>query len=184
MPETAWKRAIRADGTAREHSQVCEITDRVELSAWTEGCRLIARRTKLREGDQQSFADHDGYRLAVFITDQPGESIPQLDLDHRGHARVEDRIRQGKDCGLSNLPFHSFEHNQVWLWLVMLAQDLVAWTAQLCLAEQARSWELKRLSYDTCDEPSVKPVLFVTGHAPAYRVAAFERLHALPAPTG
>jgi glycosyltransferase involved in cell wall biosynthesis len=30
---------------------------------------------------------------------------------------------------------------------------------------------------DTCDEPSVKPVLFVTGHAPAYRVAAFERLH-------
>ena len=82
-----------------------EITDRVELSRWPEGSRLIARRTELREGDQQSFADHDGYRLAVFITDQPGEGIPQLELDHRGHARVEDRIRQGKDCGLRNLPF-------------------------------------------------------------------------------
>ena len=60
-----------------------------------------------REGDQQSFADHDGYRLAVFLTDQQGDDIPQLDLTHRGHARVEDHIRQGKDCGLSNLPFQS-----------------------------------------------------------------------------
>jgi hypothetical protein len=146
-PETAWVKAIRADGTEREHSQVCEITDQVDLSAWTEGSRLIARRTKLREGDQQSFADHDGYRLAVFITDQPEQDVPELDLTHRGHARVEDRIRQGKDCGLRNLPFKSFANNQVWLWLVMLAQDLIAWTGQLCLAEQARCWELKRLRY-------------------------------------
>jgi hypothetical protein len=192
MPETAWKRAIRADGTAREHSQVCEITDRVELSAWTEGCRLIARRTKLREGDQQSFADHDGYRLAAFLTDQPGESIPQLDLDHRGHARVEDRIRQGKDCGLSNLPFHSFEHNEAWLWLVMLAQDLVAWTAQLCLAEQARSWELKRLRYRLLHQSgrisrhARQTILRLSRDWPwaGELAAAFERLHALPAPTG
>ena len=38
-PETAWVKAIRADGTEREHSQVCEITDRVDLSAWPEGSR-------------------------------------------------------------------------------------------------------------------------------------------------
>jgi hypothetical protein len=147
MPESAWIKAIRADSSEREHSQVCEITDQVDLSSWPEGSRLIARRTKLREGDQQSFADHDGYRLAVFLTDQQGDDIPQLDLTHRGHARVEDHIRQGKDCGLSNLPFQSFAHNQVWLWLVQLAQDLIAWTAQLCLAEDARRWELKRLRY-------------------------------------
>ena len=81
----------------------------------------------------------------MFLTDQQGDDIPQLDLTDRGHARVEDHIRQGKDCGLSNLPFQSFAHNQVWLWLVQLAQDLIAWTAQLCLAEDARRWELKRL---------------------------------------
>ncbi len=138
---------IRVDGSEREHSQVVEITSQVDLSSWSEGSRLIVRRTKLREGDQQSFADHDGYRLAVFITDQPDPSIPQLDLTHRGHARVEDRIRESKDCGLSNLPFREFAHNQVWLWLVMAAQDLIAWTKQLCLAETARSWELKRLRY-------------------------------------
>jgi Transposase DDE domain group 1 len=147
MPESAWVKAIRADRSEREHSQVSEITDSVDLSAWPEGSRLIARRTKLRDGDQQSFADHDGYRLAVFLTDQEGDDVPQLDLTHRGHARVEDRIRQGKDCGLRNLPFQSFAHNQVWLWLVMLAQDLIAWTAQLCLADAARAWELKRLRY-------------------------------------
>jgi hypothetical protein len=145
--ENAWVKAIRADGSEREHSQVHEITDAVDLSSWPGSSRLIARRTKLKEGDQQSFADHDGYRLAVFLTDQPDDDIAQLDLTHRGHAHVEDHIRQGKDCGLANLPFHSFAHNQVWLWLVMLAQDLIAWTAQLCLADAARCWELKRLRY-------------------------------------
>jgi len=145
--ESAWVKAIRADGSERKHSQVCEITDSVDISGWPERSRLIARRTKLKEGDQQSFADYDGYRLSVFLTDQPDDDIAQLDLTHRGHARVEDHIRQGKDCGLSNLPFQSFAHNQVWLWLVMAAQDLIAWTAQLCLADRARCWELKRLRY-------------------------------------
>jgi len=191
IPETAWEKAIRADGTEREHSQVVEITDRVELSAWPEGSRLITRRTKLREGDQQSFSDHDGYRLAVFLTDQPDHDIAQLDLTHRGHARVEDRIREGKDCGLSNLPFRSFANNQVWLWLVQLTQDLVAWTKQLCLAEQARAWELKRLRYRLLHQSGR-----IVSHArrtilrlaqewrwAGQLAAAFTRLQALPAPT-
>jgi hypothetical protein len=53
-----------------------EITDHVEISSWSERSRLIARRTKLTDGDQQSFADHDGYRLSVFLTNQPGEEHP------------------------------------------------------------------------------------------------------------
>ncbi|MCA1680885.1 MAG: transposase, partial [Actinobacteria bacterium] len=147
LPESAWKQAVHRDGSPRKHSQVAEITERAQLCGWPQGSRLIARRTKLREGDQQSFADHDGYRLAVFLTDQPGACLPTLDLDHRGHARVEDRIREGKDCGLANLPFKSFQHNRVWLWLVMLAQDLIASTKALCLQAQERFLELKRLRY-------------------------------------
>ena len=34
--ESAWERAIRPDGSEREHSQVSEITARVDLSAWPE----------------------------------------------------------------------------------------------------------------------------------------------------
>jgi hypothetical protein len=191
VPESAWQRAIRADGSEREYSQVVEITDRVDLTAWPDGSRLIARRTKLKDGDQQSFADHDGYRLAVFLTDQPGHDTPRLDLTHRGHARVEDRIRQGKDCGLSNLPFQSSDHNQVWLWLVMLAQDLIAWAQQLLLADDARAWELKRLRYRLLHQSAR-----IARHARRTTLrlardwrwsgalaAAFARLQALPAPT-
>jgi len=192
MPEAAWAKAIRADGSERERSQCCEITDRVELSSWPEGSRLIARRTKLHEGDQQAFADHDGYRLAVFLTDQPGSDVPRLDLTHRGHARVEDHIREAKDCGLSNLPFRSFAHNQVWLWLVMLVQDLIAWTKQLCLAEQAHAWELKRLRYRLLHQPgrivrhARRKILRLAQDWPwaGQLAAAFARLQALPAPTG
>ncbi len=36
-PESAWVKAIRADGTKRVHSQVVEITGRVDLSKWKEG---------------------------------------------------------------------------------------------------------------------------------------------------
>jgi hypothetical protein len=192
LAESLWVKAIRSDGKERKHSDVCEITDHVNLSKWPERSRLIARRTKLKEGDQQSFADHDGYRLAVFLTDQPGESIPQLDLDHRGHARVEDRIRQAKDCGLRNLPFKSFAHNQVWLWLVQLAQDLVAWTQQLCLKDQARAWELKRLRYRLLHQSgrivrhARQTILRLSRDWPwaATLAAAYARLQALPAPTG
>jgi len=189
IPETLWVNAIRADGSEREHSQVTELTDRVDLSAWSQGSRLIARRTKLRDGDQQSFADHDGYRLAVFITDQPGSDVPQLDLTHRGHARVEDRIRESKDCGLSNLPFQEFAPNQVWLWLVMAAQDLVAWTKQLCLTDQARAWELKRLRYRLLHQSgriarhARRTILRLGKDWPwaGQLAAAFTRLQALPA---
>jgi hypothetical protein len=192
MPETAWINAVRTDGTQREHSQVCEITEHVNISSWPERSRLIARRTELKEGDQQSFADLDGYRLSVFITDQQADNIPQLDLDHRGHARVEDRIRQGKDCGLRNLPFKSFQHNQAWLWLVGLAQDLIAWAQQLCLVDDARRWELKRLRYRLLHQSARiarharRKTLRLARDWPwsGELAAAFARLQALPALTG
>jgi len=190
LPQTAWVKAIRVDGTEREHSQVAEISDRVDLCTWPERSRLIARRTKLRDGDQQSFADHDGYRLAVFLADSQG-SVPELDLDHRGHAHVEGHIRQGKDCGLANLPFQSFAHNQMWLWLVMLAQDLLAWARALCLKDDARAWELKRLRYRLLHQSgriarhARQTTLRLARDWPwsGQLAAAFARLQALPAPT-
>jgi hypothetical protein len=46
---------------------------------------------------------------------------------------VEDRIRWGKALGLENYPFSKFSSNSVWLMVVMLAQDLLAWAQRLCL---------------------------------------------------
>lgn len=99
---------------------------------------------------------------------------------------------RARNCGLSNLPFRSFHHNQVWLWLVMLTQDLIAWTKQLCLAEQARSRELKQLRYRLLHQSgriarhARRRTLRLARDWPrsAQLAAAFERLQALPAPTG
>jgi endogenous inhibitor of DNA gyrase (YacG/DUF329 family) len=183
----------QGDPRRRDRAQAlpcAEITDRVDLSAWPQGSRLIARRTELRDGDQQSFADHDGCRLAVFLTDSTG-SVPKLDRDHRGDAHVEGHIRQAKDCGLQNLPFQSFAHNEVWLLLVMLAQDLVAWTQALCLADDAKAWELKRLRYRLLHQSARiarharQTTLRLARDWPwsGQLAAAFARLQALPAPT-
>ncbi|MGI8872841.1 MAG: transposase, partial [Egibacteraceae bacterium] len=192
VPDSAWVQATRADGTERERSQVTEITSRLDLSSWPDGARLIARRTLLKEGDQQSFADLDGYRLSVFLTDQPAKHVPTLDLDHRGHARVEDRIREGKDCGMRNLPFRKFAHNQVWLWLAMAAQDLLAWARKLCLEDDAAAWEAKKLRYRLLHQSGR-----IARHArrttlrlarswawAAQLAAAFTALKKLPAPAG
>jgi len=191
VPDPAWEKAIRADGTEREHSQVCEITGRLDLSGWPKRSRLVCRRTKLVDGDQLSFADRDGWRHSVFLTDREGE-VPALDLTHRGHARVEDRIREGKDCGLRNLPFREFAHNQVWLLLIMLAQDLVAWAKALCLEDEAAAWELKRLRYRLLHQSgrvarhARQTILRLARDWPwsGELAAAFARLKALPAPAG
>jgi Transposase DDE domain group 1 len=80
----------------------------------------------------------------------------------------------------------------VWLWLVQLAQDLVAWTGQLCLQDQARAWELKRLRYRLLHQSgriarhARRTILRLARDWPwaGQLAAAFERLQALPAPTG
>jgi hypothetical protein len=52
----------------------------------------------------------------------------QLELRHRQHAPVEDRIRQAKAAGLRNLPCHRADANMAWLEIILAATDLVAWS--------------------------------------------------------
>ena len=70
-------------------------------------------------------------RVTAFITDTaPGVIAGQvagLELRHRQHARVEDRIREPKATGLRNLPCHSFWANAAWLEIILAAADLVTW---------------------------------------------------------
>src|ERR1039458_7544931 len=62
-----------------------------------------------------TFSAPTGFRHTCFITNTEGNDIAFLELRRRGHARVEDRIRNWKDCGLSNLPFDSFVRNEAWV---------------------------------------------------------------------
>lgn len=54
LPEAAWRSVIDGDGEVREGAQVTELTDRVELSSWPEGTRLICRRERPHPGAQLS----------------------------------------------------------------------------------------------------------------------------------
>jgi len=54
---------------------------------------------------QARFVDADGNRYQVLVTDQSDRDLARLELRHRRHARVEDRIRAAKVTGLANLPF-------------------------------------------------------------------------------
>jgi hypothetical protein len=63
------------------------------------------------------------------------DQLAGLELRHRQHARVEDRIRQAKAIGLRNLPFHSFQANSAWLEIIMAATDLITWTKLIGFAD-------------------------------------------------
>jgi hypothetical protein len=50
-----------------------------------------------------------------------------LEVLHRSHAGVEDRVRTDKAMGLGNLPSASWEVNRGWMLAANLAADLDAW---------------------------------------------------------
>jgi Transposase DDE domain group 1 len=147
LPESAWVPAIDADGSKRDGAWVAELTDRLDLSGWPEGSRLIVRRERPHPGAQFQIFDEHGYRHTCFLTDQEGADIAALELRHRGRARVEDSIRAGKDTGMRNLPHDAFEHNQTWLEVSLIAQDLLCWTKLICLDGELATAEPKRLRH-------------------------------------
>ena len=129
-----WYPAIDSSGDLRDGAWVAEATSLVNLSTWPPGTRLILRKERPHPGAQLRFTDIDGMRITAFITDTTPGAVPGqlagLELRHRQHARVEDRIREAKAAGLANLPCHDFDANAAWLEIVLTAADLVAW-AQL-----------------------------------------------------
>ena len=137
---SVWYPAIEADGEIRDGAWIAEATDLVDLSAWPDDTRLILRKERPHPGAQLTFTDLDGLRVTAFITDTPTGVVPGqlagLDLRHRQHARVEDRIRQAKATGLRNLPCHDYASNSAWLEIVMTATDLVAWCKLLGFADE------------------------------------------------
>jgi len=188
LPERAWQPALAQDGADREGAWVAELS--LDLAAWPEGTRAICRRERPHPGAQLSFTDEGGYRFQVFLTNQQGRRLARLEQLHRARAAAEDRIRCGKDTGLANLPFRAFQPNAAWLELVLIGQDLLAWTRRLLLAgtELARC-EPKRLRYrllhvaGRLTSHARRLILHLPRDWP-WREAllqAFQRLRALPA---
>jgi len=164
IPEQAWVAALDSDGTPREGAQVAELTNWMPTPVkptrspaeygpqqWPHGMRVIARRERPHPGAQLRLTDHNGWRITCFATNTCGIgwTLPTLEVRHRQRARAEDRIRCLKDTGLRNLPFHSYRANRIWLEVVALAGDLIAWTQTLAFDrhQPARRWEPKRFRF-------------------------------------
>ena len=107
---------------------------------WPTGMRVIARRERPHPGAQLRLTDHNGWRITCFATNTkgPGWTLAALEVRHRQRARCEDRIRGLKDTGLRNLPFHGYAQNRIWVEVVALAADLLAWTQTLAF-DRART---------------------------------------------
>lgn len=149
VPAQAWIPAISADGEPRGNGEIVELTALLDLRAWPPGSRVICRRERPHPGAQYRFTDLDGHRFQVLLTDTPGRGndIAALELRQRQHARVEDRIRNGKDRGLRNLPCQDLHTNSAWVELAMTAADLTTWAQALCFTGALRKLEPKRLRY-------------------------------------
>lgn len=145
IPKKAWTPAYDAQGTERPGAWVAEITDMPDLTTWPKGMRLLVRKERPYPGAQLRYTDLDGNRLTCFATNTKGGQLADLELRHRRRARCEDRIRNARDTGLRNLPLHDGAQNQIWLEIVSLALDLLAWMPMLALTGKTRRWEPKKL---------------------------------------
>jgi hypothetical protein len=116
----------------------------------------------------------------------------EIERLHRGRGDAENLIRAAKQTGLENLPFREFALNAVWLELSLIAQDLIAWTQQLCLEGELAICEPKALRYrllHTAGRLSFharRAVLRLPANWPwaAQLAAAFTQIRGLPSPAG
>ena len=75
-----------------------------------------------------------------------------LEARHRAHARVEDRVRTGKDTGLDHSR-RSAWRSSAWCVAAMIATDLLSWFRILCLDGALARAEPKTLRYGCCTPP-------------------------------
>jgi hypothetical protein len=191
-----WVAALDGDGSLRDGAELVELTDHVDravLASFPAGTRLICRRERPHPGAQLSLFDQvNGMRHQAFATDTPhgGASIQFLEVRHRCHARVEDRIRTGKTTGFGRFPSRQFAINAAWLELSLTGIDLLCWTQHLLLDGALAAAEPKKLRYRLLH---VAAKLTRTARTTTLRIAqdwpwtgdlirAFERLAELPEP--
>ncbi len=140
--EEWWEAIDTEEGEVRDGAWVAEVTEMLDLEAWPKGSRVVVRRERPHPGAQLSFFDMiEGFRHTAFIFAPRSEhekitaGLDRLELHHREHARVEDRIRQAKAAGLHKFPCKQTAENNAWLELVLAAADLVCWSKLVCFAD-------------------------------------------------
>ena len=125
-----------------------------QLDGWPGTMRIFARRERPHPGAQLTlFEAEDGWRYTLWVTNRPAATRGWLgqpayiDAAHRVHARVEDAIRTGKDCGIGKFPSTSLAMNKAWQAAALAAATLLAWLKLLALDATLARAEPKTLRY-------------------------------------
>jgi hypothetical protein len=125
-----------------------------QLAGWPASMRIFARRERPHPGAQLTlFEAEDGWRYSLHVTNLPAAlrgwraSPAYIDAAHRVHARVEDGIRTGKDCGIGRFPSHAMAMNRAWFQAALIAASLLAWLRLLALDGALAGAEPKTLRY-------------------------------------
>jgi hypothetical protein len=145
VPARRWRQAINPDGSPRRGAQIVELRD-VTLPGVPAETRIIVRRERPHQGAQLRLWDHDGWRHQVLLTNSTGPAR-RLEVRHRRHGEVENRIKNAKDCGLERMPFTSFTANAAWMEMVLAAADLLVWSQRLLLTGELAVAEPRTLRY-------------------------------------
>jgi hypothetical protein len=125
-----------------------------QLASWPASMRIFARRERPHPGAQLTlFESRDGWRYSLWVTNQPATlrgwraNPAYIDAVHRVHARVEDGIRTGKDCGIGRFPSQAMAMNTAWFAAALIAATLLAWLKLLALDGAMARAEPKTLRY-------------------------------------
>ncbi len=125
-----------------------------QLDGWPATMRIFARRERPHPGAQLTlFETEDGYRYSLWVTNLPAAARgwranpAYIDAAHRVHARVEDGIRTGKDCGIGRYPSQAMAMNKAWFAAALIAAALLAWLRLLALDGALAKAEPKTLRY-------------------------------------
>lgn len=143
LPETAWETSLHQDGSIQDGYSVAELTALNTRQGWPDGMRLIVRRVKPSRRQTKNLTAFEitpGRRYSITATNirhlwgiSGSQHAQWLDVLHRSHAVVEDRVRCDKARGLHNLPSQSWSVNRGWMLAANLAADVEAWTRLLGL---------------------------------------------------
>jgi hypothetical protein len=144
-----------------EEAHVTELTSLLregpggdQLAGWPKAMRVFARRERPHPGAQLTlFEAEDGWRYTLWVTNLPASTRgwrgqnAYIDAAHRVHARVEDAIRTGKDCGIGKYPSTSLAMNKAWQAAALTAAALLAWLRLIALDGHLARAEPKTLRY-------------------------------------
>lgn len=114
---------------------------------WKQARRFVVRRDPIAPGEQLRLNGSD-YHYYVLVSNDHDRGPDELEGWHRAKANVENRIKEAKlGLGLDNLPCRGFHANWAYLFVTLLAYNLLVWLKQLALPERERGSYAKRLRF-------------------------------------